>query len=135
MGRLLEGFGVGIISYTVTFWQTLHLFGKWWTWRHVWYWFLWWLFLGTRVYRRGFATKHERNLGIREPGLVLTWSLLPILFCYYHICWSNVHGLVFFILQLSVTIGIMLAYLLGLFVNWRLLAVLGKLPNISPCCL
>ncbi|CAA7042657.1 unnamed protein product [Microthlaspi erraticum] len=30
--------------------------------------------------------------------------------------------------QLSVTIGIMLAYLLGLFVPWRILAVLGVLP-------
>ncbi|KAK7360016.1 hypothetical protein VNO77_01988 [Canavalia gladiata] len=30
--------------------------------------------------------------------------------------------------QLSVTIGIMLAYLLGLFVNWRLLAILGIIP-------
>lgn len=28
--------------------------------------------------------------------------------------------------QLSVTIGIMLAYLLGLFVEWRILAVLGN---------
>jgi len=28
--------------------------------------------------------------------------------------------------QLSVTIGILLAYLLGLFVNWRVLAILGK---------
>ncbi|XP_027347953.1 sugar transporter ERD6-like 6 [Abrus precatorius] len=30
--------------------------------------------------------------------------------------------------QLSITIGIMLAYLLGLFVNWRMLAVLGIIP-------
>ncbi|KAL2966568.1 hypothetical protein AAZX31_16G124600 [Glycine max] len=30
--------------------------------------------------------------------------------------------------QLSVTIGIMLAYLLGLFVNWRILAMLGIIP-------
>ncbi|KAE9457031.1 hypothetical protein C3L33_11055, partial [Rhododendron williamsianum] len=40
-------------------------------------------------------------------------------------------------LVLSVTIGIMLAYLLGLFVNWRILAVLGKfqylLSGILPC--
>ena len=31
-------------------------------------------------------------------------------------------------IQLSVTIGIMLAYLFGLFVNWRVLAVLGDEP-------
>jgi SP family facilitated glucose transporter-like MFS transporter 8 len=32
-----------------------------------------------------------------------------------------------FILQLSVTIGIMLAYLLGMFVPWRMLAVIGSM--------
>lgn len=30
------------------------------------------------------------------------------------------------VVQLSITIGIMIAYLLGLFVPWRLLAVLGN---------
>lgn len=32
-------------------------------------------------------------------------------------------------IQLSVTIGIMLAYLLGLFVQWRPLAVIGTLNS------
>ncbi|XP_030523875.1 sugar transporter ERD6-like 6 [Rhodamnia argentea] len=32
--------------------------------------------------------------------------------------------------QLSVTIGTLLAYLFGLFVNWRILAILGSLPCI-----
>ncbi|KAF7140606.1 hypothetical protein RHSIM_Rhsim06G0032600 [Rhododendron simsii] len=67
MGRLLEGFGVGIISYTVP------------------------------VYIAEIAPQNLRG------GL------------------GSVN-------QLSVTIGIMLAYLLGLFVNWRVLAVLGILP-------
>ncbi|KAM7517190.1 hypothetical protein LguiA_006773 [Lonicera macranthoides] len=67
MGRLLEGFGVGIISYTVP------------------------------VYIAEIAPQNLRG------GL------------------GSVN-------QLSVTIGIMLAYLLGLFVNWRILAVLGTLP-------
>ncbi|KAA8528649.1 hypothetical protein F0562_036004 [Nyssa sinensis] len=67
MGRLLEGFGVGIISYTVP------------------------------VYIAEIAPQNMRG------GL------------------GSVN-------QLSVTIGIMLAYLLGLFVNWRVLAVLGALP-------
>ncbi|CAL5332258.1 hypothetical protein CsSME_00013677 [Camellia sinensis var. sinensis] len=67
MGRLLEGFGVGIISYTVP------------------------------VYIAEIAPQNLRG------GL------------------GSVN-------QLSVTIGIMLAYLLGLFVNWRILAVLGILP-------
>ncbi|KAA0041603.1 hypothetical protein IC582_007375 [Cucumis melo] len=67
MGRLLEGFGVGIISYTVP------------------------------VYIAEIAPQNLRG------GL------------------GSVN-------QLSVTIGIMLAYLLGLFVPWRLLAVLGILP-------
>ncbi|KAL2662614.1 hypothetical protein AAZV13_02G050800 [Glycine max] len=67
MGRLLEGFGVGIISYVVP------------------------------VYIAEIAPQHLRG------GL------------------GSVN-------QLSITIGIMLAYLLGLFVNWRVLAILGILP-------
>ncbi|CAN8234674.1 unnamed protein product [Cochlearia groenlandica] len=67
MGRLLEGFGVGIISYTVP------------------------------VYIAEIAPQNMRG------GL------------------GSVN-------QLSVTIGIMLAYLLGLFVPWRILAVCGILP-------
>ncbi|XP_052190675.1 sugar transporter ERD6-like 6 [Diospyros lotus] len=67
MGRLLEGFGVGIISYTVP---------------------------------------------------VYIAEISP----------HNMRGALGSVNQLSVTIGIMLAYLLGLFVNWRVLAVLGILP-------
>ncbi|KAK4382748.1 Sugar transporter ERD6-like 6 [Sesamum angolense] len=67
MGRLLEGFAVGIISYTVP------------------------------VYIAEIAPQNLRG------GL------------------GSVN-------QLSVTIGIMLAYLLGLFCSWRMLAVLGTLP-------
>ncbi|OAY57401.1 sugar transporter ERD6-like 6 [Manihot esculenta] len=69
MGRLLEGFGVGIISYTVP---------------------------------------------------VYIAEISP----------QNLRGSLGAVNQLSVTLGIMLAYLLGLFVNWRLLAVLGTLPCI-----
>ncbi|KAK6115337.1 hypothetical protein DH2020_007606 [Rehmannia glutinosa] len=67
MGRLLEGFGVGIISYTVP---------------------------------------------------VYIAEIAP----------QNLRGALGSVNQLSVTIGIMLSYLLGLFVGWRLLAVLGILP-------
>ncbi|XVF63845.1 hypothetical protein PTKIN_Ptkin09bG0119500 [Pterospermum kingtungense] len=67
MGRLLEGFGVGIISYTVP---------------------------------------------------VYIAEIAP----------QNLRGSLGSVNQLSVTIGIMLAYLLGLFVGWRILAVLGILP-------
>lgn len=67
MGRLLEGFGVGVISYTVP---------------------------------------------------VYIAEIAP----------QNMRGSLGSVNQLSVTIGIMLAYLLGLFVNWRVLAVLGVLP-------
>lgn len=67
MGRLLEGFGVGIISYTVP---------------------------------------------------VYIAEIAP----------QNLRGSLGSVNQLSVTIGIMLAYLLGLFVPWRVLAVLGILP-------
>ncbi|XP_062155580.1 sugar transporter ERD6-like 4 [Alnus glutinosa] len=67
MGRLLEGFGVGIISYTVP---------------------------------------------------VYIAEISP----------QNMRGSLGSVNQLAVTIGIMLAYLLGLFVNWRVLAILGILP-------
>ncbi|XP_004512048.1 sugar transporter ERD6-like 6 isoform X2 [Cicer arietinum] len=67
MGRFLEGFGVGIISYVVP---------------------------------------------------VYIAEISP----------QNMRGTLGSVNQLSVTIGIMLAYLLGLFVNWRVLAVLGILP-------
>ncbi|XP_030974086.1 sugar transporter ERD6-like 6 [Quercus lobata] len=67
MGRLLEGFGVGIISYTVP---------------------------------------------------VYIAEISP----------QNMRGSLGSVNQLAVTTGIMLAYLLGLFVNWRILAVLGILP-------
>ncbi|XP_041009326.1 sugar transporter ERD6-like 6 isoform X2 [Juglans microcarpa x Juglans regia] len=67
MGRLLEGFGVGIISYTVP---------------------------------------------------VYIAEIAP----------QNMRGTLGSVNQLSVTIGLMLAYLFGLFVNWRVLAILGILP-------
>lgn len=67
MGRLLEGFGVGVISYTVP---------------------------------------------------VYIAEISP----------QNMRGGLGSVNQLSVTLGILLAYVLGLFVNWRVLAVLGILP-------
>ncbi|KAK7842852.1 sugar transporter erd6-like 6 [Quercus suber] len=73
MGRLLEGFGVGIISYTVP------------------------------VYISEIAPQNMRG------GL------------------GSVN-------QLSVTIGIMLAYLLGLFVEWRILAVLDSSNQYQGPC-
>uniref|UniRef100_A0A0D6QXN1 Major facilitator superfamily (MFS) profile domain-containing protein n=1 Tax=Araucaria cunninghamii TaxID=56994 RepID=A0A0D6QXN1_ARACU len=68
VGRLLTGFGVGVISFTVP------------------------------VYIAETAPKHLRG----SLGTVN---------------------------QLSVTIGIMLAYLFGLFVQWRLLAIIGVIPS------
>nr|CAB3460700.1 unnamed protein product [Digitaria exilis] len=41
---------------------------------------------------------------------------------------QNMRGALGSVNQLSVTIGILLAYLLGMFVPWRLLAVMGALP-------
>ncbi|XP_062155577.1 sugar transporter ERD6-like 6 isoform X1 [Alnus glutinosa] len=41
---------------------------------------------------------------------------------------QNTRGSLGSVNQLSVTIGTMLAYLLGMFVNWRVLAILGILP-------
>ncbi|KAJ0500188.1 putative major facilitator, sugar transporter, major facilitator superfamily [Helianthus annuus] len=65
MGRLLEGFGVGVISYTVP---------------------------------------------------VYIAEISP----------QNLRGSLGSVNQLSVTIGILLAYLLGLFLPWRVLAVIGE---------
>ncbi|EPS70247.1 hypothetical protein M569_04513, partial [Genlisea aurea] len=70
MGRLLEGFGVGIISYTVP------------------------------IYIAEIAPR-------------------------------NLRGALGSVNQLSVTIGVLVSYLLGLFVDWRLLAVLGALPCLA----
>ncbi|KAF6136297.1 hypothetical protein GIB67_042782 [Kingdonia uniflora] len=67
MGRLLEGFGVGVISYVVP---------------------------------------------------VYIAEISP----------QDMRGSLGSVNQLSITIGIMLAYVLGLFVHWRVLAVLGILP-------
>uniref|UniRef100_A0A452ZY93 Major facilitator superfamily (MFS) profile domain-containing protein n=1 Tax=Aegilops tauschii subsp. strangulata TaxID=200361 RepID=A0A452ZY93_AEGTS len=67
MGRLLEGFGVGVISYTVP---------------------------------------------------VYIAEISP----------QNMRGALGSVNQLSVTIGIVLAYILGMFVPWRMLAVIGILP-------
>lgn len=67
LGRLMEGFGVGIISYVVP---------------------------------------------------VYIAEIAP----------QNMRGSLGSVNQLSVTIGIMISYLLGLFVSWRVLAVLGILP-------
>ncbi|MQL97599.1 hypothetical protein Taro_030291, partial [Colocasia esculenta] len=75
MGRLLEGFGVGVISYVVP---------------------------------------------------VYIAEIAP----------QNMRGSLGSVNQLSITIGLMLAYLLGLFVHWRVLAILGKdssKPGILPC--
>ncbi|KAJ0971687.1 hypothetical protein J5N97_019646 [Dioscorea zingiberensis] len=67
LGRLLEGFGVGVISYVVP---------------------------------------------------VYIAEIAP----------QNMRGVLGSVNQLSVTIGVLIAYLLGLFVQWRVLAVLGILP-------
>ncbi|XP_059459412.1 sugar transporter ERD6-like 6 isoform X3 [Corylus avellana] len=67
MGRLLEGFGVGIISYTVP---------------------------------------------------IYIAEISP----------QNMRGSLGSVNQLSVTIGVLFAYLLGMFVSWRVLAIIGILP-------
>ncbi|GLU04448.1 hypothetical protein SLE2022_215940 [Rubroshorea leprosula] len=41
---------------------------------------------------------------------------------------QNLRGTLGTVYQLSITIGIMVAYLLGIFVQWRILAILGVLP-------
>ncbi|XP_030523878.1 sugar transporter ERD6-like 6 [Rhodamnia argentea] len=41
---------------------------------------------------------------------------------------QNMRGTLGSVNQLSVTVGVLLAYLFGIFLNWRILAVLGSLP-------
>ncbi|KAF8008310.1 hypothetical protein BT93_K2095 [Corymbia citriodora subsp. variegata] len=41
---------------------------------------------------------------------------------------QNIRGTLGSVNQLSVTVGVLLAYLVGIFVNWRILAILGSLP-------
>ncbi|KAI8549662.1 hypothetical protein RHMOL_Rhmol06G0042500 [Rhododendron molle] len=58
--------------------------------------------------------------------LAISFAKVPVYIA--EIAPQNLRGGLGSVNQLSVTIGIMLAYLLGLFVNWRVLAVLGILP-------
>ncbi|KAL6011334.1 hypothetical protein ACLOJK_001780 [Asimina triloba] len=82
MGRLLEGFGVGVISYTVP------------------------------VYIAEIAPQNMRGgLGAVNQSI-----------SFYGYCFIDELCSVYLSSELSVTIGIMLAYLLGMFVGWRVLA-------------
>ncbi|EOX91080.1 Major facilitator superfamily protein isoform 3 [Theobroma cacao] len=58
--------------------------------------------------------------------LAISFAKVPVYIA--EISPQNMRGSLGSVNQLSVTIGIMLAYLLGLFANWRVLAVLGILP-------
>ncbi|QHO19089.1 sugar transporter ERD6-like 6 isoform X2 [Arachis ipaensis] len=58
--------------------------------------------------------------------LAISFAKVPVYIA--EIAPQNMRGSLGSVNQLSVTIGIMLAYLLGLFVNWRVLAILGILP-------
>ncbi|KAF3643306.1 Sugar transporter ERD6-like 4 [Capsicum annuum] len=61
--------------------------------------------------------------------LAISFAKVPVYIA--EIAPQNLRGGLGSVNQLSVTIGIMLAYLLGLFVNWRVLAVLGALPCLA----
>ena len=85
---------------------------------------------GTSIHSRDISTEHERGSRLCEPGLLILTSILSIceiqvntwrVLCRTHCTFQHL-----FVLQLSVTLGIMFAYLLGLFVPWRLLAVIGN---------
>uniref|UniRef100_A0A452ZY86 Major facilitator superfamily (MFS) profile domain-containing protein n=1 Tax=Aegilops tauschii subsp. strangulata TaxID=200361 RepID=A0A452ZY86_AEGTS len=99
MGRLLEGFGVGVISYTVP------------------------------VYIAEISPQNMRG----ALGSVNQVCLSSQATCPFRQTKTSVYFFVGLIMQLfapqlSVTIGIVLAYILGMFVPWRMLAVIGILP-------
>ncbi|CAL0322394.1 unnamed protein product [Lupinus luteus] len=58
--------------------------------------------------------------------LVISFAKVPVYIA--EIAPQNLRGALVSVNQLSVAIGTMLAYLLGIFVEWRILAVLGILP-------
>nr|CAB3464427.1 unnamed protein product [Digitaria exilis] len=60
--------------------------------------------------------------------LAISFAKVPVYIA--EISPQNMRGALGSVNQLSVTLGIMLAYLLGMFVPWRLLAVIGTLPCI-----
>lgn len=69
MGRLLEGFGVGIISYTVIF-QCLFVFSVWICVIIMHGILVSFLLVGARVYSRDSTSKLERGVGFGESGLL-----------------------------------------------------------------
>jgi hypothetical protein len=96
---------------------------------------------GTGIHSRDISSEHEGSSWFCEPGVLphnshiffVRKTLLGLSL------WFIVH---LFIMQLSVTFGIFLAYLLGMFIPWRLLAVIGNVANywciadflFSSCC-
>lgn len=94
--------------------------------------------LGACLYCWDSTWEHERWPWISEPGskvIVSECKLSSFYFIFNRGVGYYIWNLLFiihltFLDQLSVTIGILLAYLLGLFVNWRVLAILGKILTI-----
>lgn len=100
-----------------------------------------WLLLGACLYSGDSSTEHERWPWFCESGWLecavscLTKACLlvsPKAFfaAHAHSIYNDLYEsdclFIVILLQLSVTIGIMLAYLFGLFLHWRTLAVLGR---------
>ena len=78
---------------------------------------------GARLHSRDFSSEQEGCSRLREPGRpVLPSKDLIAVYA----------GLIMqlFVPQLSVTIGMVLAYVLGMLVPWRMLAMIG---NMTKC--
>jgi len=83
---------------------------------------------GTSIRSRGISSEYERSSWRCEPGLFIPKSVLSFHEANTWLVYADL-TVQLFILQLSVTVGVLLAYVLGLFFPWRILALIGNVAK------
>jgi hypothetical protein len=83
---------------------------------------------GTSIHSRDISSEHERSSWRCEPGLFIPTSVLSFHQANTWLVYADLTAQLF-ILQLSVTVGVLLAYVLGLFFPWRILALIGNVAK------